>query len=133
MQYIKAFISGAIFPGIFMPIALLIATLKGNTELTNLTSLHLIPIIWGIWNILYFAFFKNSLKASLNIRLLITGGILGLILASYAVFWLDLPTILGIPTQVHCLPLLVAPILYALIWRYVVKYLNDMVGLKDEE
>ncbi len=132
MNYIKAFISGVIFPSVILPFVLLYASIKGDHNILSISSLHIVPLVWGLWNVLYFAFFKNALHASENIRLLITGAVLGFILAAYAVFWLDLPTVLGIPTQIHCLPLFAAPIVYALAWRFIVKPLNGLVGLKEE-
>ena len=69
---------------------------------------------------------------TLNMRLLVTGAVLGLLVALCGVFWLDLPTLLGMPSTIRYLPLFIAPIIYAILWRYGVKPLNNLLDLKEE-
>lgn len=133
MRYFRAFISGLVIPSIILPFVLFIALSLGKSQVLAIPFLHFIPLIWGIWNILYFAFIKDILPGELNLRLLITGAVLGFLIAFYGVFWLNLPEIIGLPNQIKYLPILIAPILYAILWKFCVKPLNDLLGLKTEE
>lgn len=131
MHSFKAFMAGLVVPSIILPVLLCIAIRLGKPEILNIVFIHFLPIIWGIWNVLYFALFKKFLNCNLNCRLLLTGAILGLLVAIYAVFWLQVPTILGLPSSLFYLPLAGAPILYAILWRLFVKPLNDLLHLND--
>lgn len=130
MDHFKAFIAGIVVPSIILPFGLYFAASHGNHQVLGLTSLHFLPLVWGLWNVLYFAFFKNFFKDQ-NIRLLVTGAVLGFLVAAYAVYHLHIGAVLGHP-QLHYLPLVVAPIVYALLWRFAVKPVNDLVGLQDK-
>lgn len=129
MKYLRAFIAGLVLPSILIPIILCIASHLGHKEVLLIPAIHTIPIAWGIWNILYFAVGQKALPFELNTRLLITGAVLGLLIAIAGIFILHIPTALGLVTPWTYLPLIVGPILYALLWRYVVKPLNVLLGL----
>ncbi len=72
---------------------------------------------------------KDILPGTENTKLLITGAVLGLILAVIGIFWIELPTIIGLTGNAIYFPLLAAPIAYALMWRFIVKPLNRLVGI----
>lgn len=131
MIYLKAFIAGIVVPSIILPILLFIAFYSGHPQILTIPFLHLIPILWGVWNILYFAIFKQFLPGNITVRYLITGAVLGLIVALIGVFWLDIPTILGFPERYQYWPLILGPILYAILWWLFVKPLNAILGLKE--
>jgi hypothetical protein len=131
MKYLRAFIAGIVLPTLLLPIPLYTMLALGKTQVLA-PFIHVIPLLWGIWNILYFALFIKIFPWDLNVRLLLTGAILGLLVALYGVFCLNLPAILGFPSQIYYLPLVVGPIVYAILWRFVVKPLNHIVGLRDE-
>ena len=129
MRYLRAMVAGVFFPSILLPIILLIASTYGKADLLQVKFFHIIPLLWGGWNILYFAFFKDVFPGSEVVKLLLTGAILGLLVAIIAVFWLRLPEILGLPRHLQLLPLVGAPIGYAILWALVMKPLNKIVGL----
>lgn len=131
MKYLRAFIAGIVVPTILVPIGLYTAAEVGKTELLQIPFLHLLPILWGIWNVLYFALFKRILPIDINLRLIITGAVLGLIIAIYGVFWEHIPSRLGFPSQYQYYPLLALPIIYAILWWLFVKPLNDLLGIKE--
>ncbi len=65
-------------------------------------------------------------------RLWVWGALLGLIAALIGVFIISLPELLyGLKGPLQYLPLIVVPIFYGLIWRYVVGSLNDLLGLEE--
>lgn len=132
MKWLKSFIAGIVVPTIILPILVLIFNYLGKPQLLTSPFLHFIPIIWGFWNMFYFAYLKNVLSEDQDTRLYLTGAILGLIIGFLGTFWLNIPEIVGLPSQIHYLPLVIAPIVYALLWRFLVKDMNHILYLKDD-
>lgn len=130
MKWLKAFIAGLVVPSIILPIVIFLASYLGKTQILTIPFLHFIPVIWGLWNIFYFAYLKNILPIDQDTRLYITGGILGFLVAIYAVFGLDIPHHMGLDS-IRYLPILIGPVLYAVLWRFLVKDLNHILYLKD--
>lgn len=131
MKYLKAFISGLAFPAVFLPFIYSLLYTSGNVALRQY-PLHLIPlfipIIFGFWNIIYFWLGNSYPIKNKNTRILFHGALLGLILAFIGVFKIGLPALLfSLTGTIQYLPLIVAPILYALIWRYIVNPLNNIL------
>lgn len=129
MNDLKAFISGLVVPSVILPIIVIVAWETGREQVLTIPFLHFIPLIWGGWNVLYFKYFKEILPENLDLSLLITGAVLGLLVALYGVFQLHLPELLGLPVSMHLLPLIVAPVLYAVLWRYLVHPLNNLLKI----
>jgi hypothetical protein len=120
MEYFRAFIAGTVVPTIILPFAVCAAHYSGNTQILQIPFFHWLPVIWGLWNALYIYALKNYVNYAL------AGAILGLLVAVYAIFWLDVPGILGIGSY-RFVPLVAAPILYAIVWHFLVKPLNHML------
>lgn len=131
MRFIKIFIAGMAFPSFLIPFLLLFAWLAGRTEILAHPFIHFIPLIWGVWNILYFTWLEGVLPGDQKVKLLLTGGILGLLIAILAVFVFDAPMLLGLPQSVMYLPLIIAPIVYAVIWLYAVDPINRLLGVYE--
>ncbi len=115
MHLFKAFVVGTIVPTIVLPIILLTAINAGKPELLGAFFLHLIPVIWGIWNVIAHKF--------LTYRPYVAGGILGLIVACIGIFCTNIPEILDLGAFMYW-PLVIAPVVYALIWNFIVAPLN---------
>jgi len=131
MKLLKSFIAGIVVPSIILPILILLAVYLGKSQILTIPFLHFIPVVWGLWNMLYFTVLKNILPENQDMRLLITGAILGFLVASFGTFYLDVPHLVGLPDQIYYLPLIAGPILYAILWRFLVKDLNHILYLKD--
>lgn len=131
MKYVRIFIAGMAFPSILLPFLFFLAWVFGKTQIFSIPFLHFIPLIWGIWNILYFTYFLKKFPQNPTVRLLITGGILGFLIAIYGVFVLNIPTLMGFPKSFTYLPLIVVPILYAVFWLFIVQPLNRMLGVNE--
>lgn len=129
VKYIKMFIAGIALPSTVLPFLLLIASTLGKTQVLNILFLHFIPIIWGVWNILHTEFFLKILPKNPTWGFLISGAVLGFLVAAIGVFGLDLPQYLGFPKAFMYLPLLGAPLVYALLWLVVVYPLNRVLGV----
>lgn len=132
MKYIKIFIAGLAFPSTVLPCLLLIASMFGKTQIFTIPFLHFIPVLWGIWNLLYFSLFSKILPENSSARLLITGAVLGFLIAAYGVFEANIPQLMGFPSSLTYLPLIVGPILYAIFWLFIVNPLNHLLGIYEK-
>lgn len=132
MKYFRTFVAGLVVPSIILPFGMATLSLLGKQQALSHSFLYFMPIIWGIWNLLYFLLFKwLFLVIPVNPRLYLVGGLLGLLVAFLAVFTFDLPEEMGLPHYLKYAPLIAAPIIYAFVWRYIVKWLNEMLELKN--
>lgn len=129
MNYLRAFIAGLVIPSVLLPIAACLAIRLGKPQLLEVGGAYWMPVIWGIWNVLFVGL-GRILPFSYDVRLFIKGALLGLLVAAYAIFWVHVPEIAGFPERWKYLPLIVAPLAYALLWRYGVKWLNALLGVK---
>ena len=128
MMYVKAFLAG------FLPPSLIWLTIRLSLTAWGCGSeapivVQLVPVVWGMWNVLYFAYYRDFLPGSEEQRLIITGGSLGLLAAILGVFVFDAPAFRGLTGNFVFLPLLIVPIIYAVLWRYAVKAVNTLFGL----
>jgi hypothetical protein len=131
MQSLKAFISGITVPSVLIPFILSGLIYAGKSEISTNPLIHFIPLLWGIWNVFYFGFLKDIIPGELNLRLFITGALLGLIVAFLSVYVLNVPSLLGVPPDYKYFPFIVGPIFYGLVWVIFVKHLNNAVGLNE--
>jgi hypothetical protein len=127
MNYLRAFIAGLALPSILLPFLFLAAAEGGKAEIGTLPFFHFLPLIWGLWNVLDVALFRKWIPFPTRTRLLLIGACLGLLVVLIGIFYLHLPSLLGFPASVQYLPLIVGPILYALLWRFFVKPLNALL------
>lgn len=128
-KYIRAFIAGIALPAAILPIVLTLTVLFEHREILDSLFIHYIPPIWGAWNVAYFAGVREMLPGPELVRYLLTGAILGLVLAVIGVFFIDLPGMLAITSMLRLAPLIGVPIFYALVWAFVVWTLNKLVGI----
>lgn len=129
MVYLKAFVSGIVIPATLLQILGLLEAIVGWPAIGKQLFVHQLPVIWSLWNIAYFAYFKNLWPKNEVVSYLVHGLVLGALLAAVAVFVLSLPEALGFKGESRYLPLGIAPILYALVWAYGVRPLNRAFGL----
>jgi hypothetical protein len=130
MRYLRALIAGVFLPSLILPFILIFAFSYGKPEVSQIESLHFIPLLWGFWNILYLALFKEIFPGWEWVKMLLAGALLGLLVAIVGVFWLRLPEALGLPRHLQLLPLVGAPIIYAVLWAFILMPLNKIVGIK---
>lgn len=130
MNLFRGFIAGIVLPTILLPILLFTAIHYGKEEILTIPFIHLIPVIWGIWYLLYFFIFKHILPGSFTLKYFITGAVLGFLIAYYGVYELHIPEILDFEEYRHY-PLVIAPIAYAIIWRIIVKPIGSFIGIVE--
>lgn len=131
-MYFKAFLVGLAIPAILLPFVLYGGVWIGKPELLNVIVLHFLPLVWGIWNIFFLLFFQWLKPGNVNASYFLMGGLLGLFLAIYGVFGLNLPGLVDVHPPLSYLPLLFVPILYALLWRGFIKPLNQAIVFPPE-
>lgn len=134
MCNIKAFIAGMAFPATALPFAYAILYKYGPETIQSQPFQFLplfLPIVFGVYNILYIDVTKKATEQNKNKALWIMGAGLGLAVAMISVFFIQLPMLLfGIENAQKFIPLITVPIIYSLIWRYIVKYCNTLLNVK---
>jgi len=132
MKYLRALMAGIFLPAIVFPTMTIVLLLTGNLYLMEILPLYIIPFLWALWNVLYFAVGRKCPIKDQNPRLFVHGATLGFIIAAFAVFIFKIDQLLfGCwSPNVYSL-LIIAPLGYGLLWRFLVKPLNKLAGLKD--
>lgn len=132
-KFIRAFVAGMLFPAVFLPFAY---TVLYFLELHTLPREPLqfipmyIPLLFGITNLLYIRMSDGVPVQNANIGLWVSGAILGFFVAVFGVFVLHLPTIVfGFNNGMAMLPLIILPIIYGAIFRFIVKWLNKILAV----
>ncbi|PIU88944.1 hypothetical protein COX58_02600 [archaeon CG_4_10_14_0_2_um_filter_Archaea_38_6] len=131
VKLLRAYIAGLIFPATILSLALIVLNFAGLLFIIGIVPVYAIPLIWGFWNVLYFAVGKKCQIKNQNKRLWATGATLGFLLALTLIFVLRIPAMIGITGYLQIIPLVTATIIYGIFWRYIVKPLNRVLGLKD--
>lgn len=131
--YLRAYMAGIVAPTIFLLVALTGFTILRYVynvpiplERVIVFPMAVVPNIWGLWNVLYVAW-RSRLKLSIGLHgalLPFLLGPLGIVLTSLLNF-----SIPGFAR--HAFPILapLALILYYLVWKYLVGFLNRVVNL----
>lgn len=128
MRYVKAFIAGLAFPATFLPMVYLLLYIF-NLNVKNLPLQFIplyLPLVWGLWNILFFYIADKYPVLYRNKRYFLMGFALGLIWALFAVFRLNLHLLFNFTISIFWI-LITVPLIYGLLWMLVVKYLNDLL------
>ena len=129
MKIFKPFLAGMILPAFMLPfITIILYVFRGEYSHFFLIA-PFIPLIWGIWNILFINFETISPIIDRDINIWLWGSLLGLILISIA-------TLFSIPKEIYKIEgfmsygiFFLAPIVYGIVWRYFVKYFNETLDL----
>lgn len=130
--FIKIMLAGMGFPSFVLPL-IYTALYSYDPSLIQANPLQFIPmyipLLFGITNIIYIKMGSSHIKNA-NHRLWIVGACLGFIVAIVGVFILKLPALVfGLSHGLQYLPLIFLPILYGLLFRYIVKALNKLLNL----
>lgn len=131
--YVRAYLAGIAVPTVFLLVVMTAYTVLRYVynfpvpvERVIVFPMAVVPNLWGLWNILFIAF-RERLHLSLGLH----GALLPILLAPLSiVVWslLNFP----IPAFVaHAFPILapIGLIAYYLAWKYLVGFLNRVLGL----
>jgi len=132
--YLRAFFVGSSFPVLIWPFLYLGLSFTFNPTAPFAMGIVPItlPIVLGIANMIY-VFTEEKWSSDFgNKRLWIFGAVYGLLLSLYANFVSNLPRDLFLLTgPVQYLTIPFAIVVYSLIWRFIIKYLNKVVGISS--
>ncbi|MCI0617226.1 hypothetical protein L0244_29975 [bacterium] len=128
--YLRAYMAGIALPTGFLLVAMtgfIIARLVYNVpipiERVIVFPMAVIPNLWGVWNMLYV-----KLKAHWRVPIGIHGDFLVLIILPLG---LTVAKVLDfqLPYQIGWFALPVALAVYYLAWKYIVNFLNEVLGV----
>lgn len=127
--FLKAFISGISFPSVAIPISYLCLYYFSGVKATTITTSPLspiyMPLFFGVANVVYVRIHR-SFPAKYNDALLIAIGLLlGVIVNFLHITTLLQSLLVNLPISTN----LSLPIIYALIFRFIVKPLNKLLQL----
>lgn len=132
-KLIKAFIAGMALPAVFLPIAYTILFFAEHYSVQQQPLQFIpmyLPVIWGIANAVFIKLHDNKSKNNVNLGLWVTGTVLGFLVAIFGVYVINLPTmIFGELHGFEFAPLVIVPIVYGLLFRHVVKWLNKLLAV----
>ena len=131
--YLRAYLAGIATPTLFLLVVMTAYTLLRYVynfpvpvERVIVFPMAVLPNAWGLWNVVFLAW-RRRLQMSIGLH----GALLPMLLAPLGMVAASLLNF-SIPSlAAHLLPILapVALILYYLAWKYVVGFLNRVVGL----
>ena len=130
-KYLRAYMAGIVAPTMFLLVVLtafivarLVYHIPIPIERMIVVPMALIPNLWGVWNMLYLQLRKRwSLPIGIHGALLVILVVpSGLVLGQFLNFEMPQPqlAILGIPA---------ALVAYYLLWKYLVNFLNELLGI----
>jgi hypothetical protein len=135
-KFMKAFAAGMVFPAVFLPCVLTLLNMMGSHQMRmhpahmmDLVPMYL-PILWGVANAIFAHVHEGNSARSINHGLWITGACLGFVVAVCGVFILHIPTmVFGDLNGIEYAPLVVLPVIYGALFRYIVKWCNKSIGV----
>jgi hypothetical protein len=128
--YLRAYMSGIALPTMVMPLVIVAVALQQpsdhlfHVEDVLIFPIGLVPIAWGLWNVLYV-----WLRGRRDIPIGLYGAALTLVLGPAA---FGIQVMLGKMLWTPTLAAIGFPVVligYYLAWKYVVARLNDVLGI----
>lgn len=131
-KLVKAFIAGLTLPAIVLPIMYTLLYFNVRNVFTQHALQFIpmfLPLAWGAANLVFVYLHKETSTKGANGGLVVTGACLGFLVAVFGVFIAHVPAMLFGKGHLQYLPLLIVPVVYAVLFRYVVKWLNKLIGV----
>jgi len=131
--YLRAYLAGIGLPTVFLLVTMTAYTILRYVcdipipiERVIVFPMAAVPNAWGLWNLLYVAFAEKH-----HISLGLFGAVLPLLLAPVGYLVVRILNFVVPPEILHALPITapIAIILYYLIWKYAVGFLNAELGV----
>jgi hypothetical protein len=129
MKYIKAFAVASAFPAFIMPFAVCLLPYFGFGDFSKMPFFNYLPFIWGMWNVAYYLGLDKLMPFSCYKKSAVYGALLGLLIAAYCVFFGGVSAGLGLSGYFVYAPLIIAPVIYGILWPLIVGKLNKAVGI----
>jgi hypothetical protein len=131
--YLRAYMAGTFVPTIFL---IVVATafcvvryvynLPVPVERVIVFPMAVVPNLWGLWNMLFVASHaRTGLSTGLH------GALLPLVLAPLGILLIRILDLQIVPHVAGISPIvaLAVPVAYYLVWKYVVGFLNRVLGI----
>lgn len=132
--YIKLFISGSSFPAVIWPFLYLgiAAFLNPNESFRFELIPATLPFLFGLINIMRHLLRDYLFPKNIKLHYWTIGLLYGFVLSLFANLYGNIPLDLFLlpDTAVQYLTIPFAIILYALVWRYIIKNINELFGIK---
>jgi len=134
-KFLKAFIAGMAFPSVFLPLAYTLLFFVEQSTLRAHTLQFIpmyIPLVFGITNVLYMHLSEGLPAKHANTALWAMGACLGFVVAVLGVFFIHVPTLVFgslLDNDLAYLPLIILPIIYGAIFRFIIKWLNKLLAV----
>src|ERR1700682_3315333 len=129
--YLRAYLAGIAVPTPLLLVAMMafiffryILNVPIPIERAIVFPMAVVPNAWGLWNILPLA-----LQSRFRISLGIHGALLAVLLVPGGVLLIHLLDISGLPPAIIGLGAPFALIIYYLLWKHLVGYLNHVLGI----
>lgn len=132
-KFLRAYMAGLVVPTLAFPVGVLVFVIDRYVyndplplERVMIFPMAFIPLLWGFWNVLYVASHSRT-----HLSIGIHGAILPFLLGPLGIL-LTVALHVQIPGfAAHIFPILapVALIVYYLLWKYVVQFLNGVLGI----
>lgn len=130
---VKAMMSGMWFPGFFLPIAYS-CMYYFHQEALQANPIQFaplwIPVAFGVMNIFASACCKGCQACQCASRMWFAGILLGLAVAHVGIQYLNIPgVVLHLEGNYQYAPYVVLPIIYGIIFRYIVNWSNRIINI----
>lgn len=131
--YLRAYMAGIVLPTILLLVAATVFTfvryvydIPVPIERVIVFPMAVVPNAWGMWNILFVA-----LRSRLHLSIGVFGALLPLLLVPLATTLLSILGFSAPAFAVRVVPIavLIGFIVYYLGWKYVVGFLNGLLGI----
>jgi len=130
-RYLRAYMAGIALPTLFLLVAMSAFTIARYVydipvpiERVVVFPMALIPNLWGVWNMFYVWFRQRS-----GMPIGLHGAFLVILIVPIGLF---VAKLLGFAVPQHPLVMIgpaAAMALYYLLWKYVVNFLNGLLGI----
>lgn len=132
--YLKLFIAGSAFPVVIWPFLYLGIASYNNPAAAFQFDLvpAVLPFLFGFTNMLRHAIRDYIFPKNLTLHYWTVGALYGLGLSLYGNFRKDIPVdLFGLPdTSIQYIIIPIAMLLYALVWRFIVKNINQLFSIE---
>ena len=142
--YLRAYLAGVLIPTLVFPLLVTalavgkyVCRLQFPVERVIIFPLAFVPVVWGLWNVLWLASCKFGrvplgLHGAVLPLLLMPAGAalakcLGVItLGASSVTWFQ---VIEVPYALIACGFTFALVMYYLVWKYVIGYVNRVLGI----
>ncbi len=126
MKYFRAFVAGMLLPAVLAPFLIAFLVLKGEgAAVASLPFLYFGPLLWGLWNMVFFATKQMVPINNRNVKIGVYGAVYGLASALINTLGFEFTSkINAFPESMIFFSIVLYPIILYVVWKYVINALN---------